>query len=60
MIQPRSSCTSILIGRKATADGSVMIGRNEDSKASWPKHFVVHPAKLPRNQPPLRQPKLAW
>ncbi|WP_462399645.1 C69 family dipeptidase [Lacticaseibacillus pantheris] len=45
MIQPRSSCTSILIGRKATADGSVMIGRNEDLKASWPKHFVVHPAQ---------------
>ena len=39
----RSSCTSILIGKKATADGSVMIGRNEDSKAAWPKRLVVHP-----------------
>lgn len=39
----RSSCTSILIGKHATADGSVMIGRNEDSKAAWPKHVIVHP-----------------
>ncbi|WP_203641261.1 C69 family dipeptidase [Levilactobacillus andaensis] len=40
-----SACTSILIGAKATMDGSVIIGRNEDAKAAWPKHFVVHPAK---------------
>lgn len=40
-----SACTSILIGAKASIDGSVMIGRNEDAKAAWPKHFVVHPAK---------------
>ncbi|WP_127848153.1 C69 family dipeptidase [Lacticaseibacillus hulanensis] len=40
----RSSCTSILIGKAATADGSVMIGRNEDSRSSWPKTVVVHPA----------------
>lgn len=40
----RSSCTSILIGKKASADGSVMIGRNEDSKSAWPKHMIVHPA----------------
>ncbi len=40
-----SACTSILIGRFASTDGSVMIGRNEDSKASWPKHFVVHAAQ---------------
>ncbi|NLR09182.1 MULTISPECIES: C69 family dipeptidase [Lactobacillaceae] len=40
-----SACTSILIGPKATTDGSVIIGRNEDAKAAWPKHFVVHPAR---------------
>lgn len=40
-----SACTSILIGAKASMDGSVIIGRNEDAKAAWPKHFVVHPAK---------------
>lgn len=38
-----SACTSILVGKKATIDGSTMIGRNEDAQASWPKHFVVHP-----------------
>ncbi|WP_125712526.1 C69 family dipeptidase [Companilactobacillus kedongensis] len=37
-----SACTSILIGKKATIDGSTIVGRNEDSQASWPKHFVVH------------------
>lgn len=40
-----SACTSILIGAKASMDGSVMIGRNEDAKAAWPKHFIVHPAQ---------------
>lgn len=38
-----SACTSILVGKKASIDGSVMIGRNEDAKSAWPKHFVVHP-----------------
>lgn len=35
----RSSCTSIIVGRKATNDGSIMIGRNEDSQTAWPKHL---------------------
>lgn len=39
----RSSCTSILIGRKASINGSVMIGRNEDSKTAWPKHLAFTP-----------------
>ncbi len=43
-MQTRSSCTSILIGKRASNDGSVMIGRNEDAKAAWPKHLVVRPA----------------
>ena len=43
MEHTRSSCTSILIGKHASVDGSVMIGRNEDAKASWPKHLVKHP-----------------
>ena len=37
-----SACTSILVGKKASLDGTIMIGRNEDAKAAWPKHFVVH------------------
>lgn len=40
-----SACTSILVGKKASISGSTMIGRNEDAKASWPKHFVVHEHK---------------
>lgn len=46
-----SACTSILIGPQATTDGSVIIGRNEDAKAAWPKHFVVHPAKTASTPP---------
>lgn len=37
-----SACTSILVGKKSSLDGTIMIGRNEDAKAAWPKHFVVH------------------
>lgn len=37
-----SACTSILVGKRASLDGSIMIGRNEDAKAAWPKHLVVH------------------
>ena len=42
MTNTLSACTSILIGKKASIDGSIMIGRNEDAKAAWPKHMVVH------------------
>ncbi|MFD1419414.1 C69 family dipeptidase [Lactiplantibacillus songbeiensis] len=42
---PYSACTSILIGKNATADGSTMIGRNEDSRSAWAKKFVVHAHK---------------
>ncbi|MGQ5708442.1 C69 family dipeptidase [Lactobacillus sp. PSON] len=38
----RSSCTSILIGKKASLSGSVMIGRNEDAKTAWPKHLAFN------------------
>src|SRR5699024_11968879 len=41
--QTLSACTSILVGKKATADGSTMIGRNEDCRSAWPKHMTVHP-----------------
>ena len=37
-----TACTSILIGKGASIDGTIMIGRNEDAKAAWPKHMVVH------------------
>ena len=38
----RSSCTSILIGKKASLNGSVIIGRNEDAKTAWPKHLAFN------------------
>lgn len=40
-----SACTSILVGKKAMADGSTIIARNEDSKSAWPKHLVIHKHK---------------
>ena len=56
MIKKLSACTSILIGKAASIDGTIMIGRNEDAKAAWPKRFVVHPVAalggvLPRKTP---------
>ncbi|KRM72690.1 C69 family dipeptidase [Lacticaseibacillus brantae] len=49
-MQTRTACTSILIGKSASADGSIMIGRNEDSKAAWPKHVVKHPESFDQAQ----------
>lgn len=47
----RYSCTSILIGKKASLNGSVIIGRNEDAKTAWPKHlaFNQHENKVKNN-----------
>lgn len=45
----RSSCTSILIGKKATVDGSVIIGRNEDAKTAWPKHLAFNQHQIKKN-----------
>lgn len=44
------SCTTILVGKKASCDGSTMIARNDDSGAGGytPKKFVV---VQPKNQP---------
>ncbi|MEG1745849.1 MAG: C69 family dipeptidase [Raoultibacter sp.] len=39
------ACTSILVGKKASLDGSTMIARTEDNThACMPKRFVVTPA----------------
>lgn len=43
MTKKFSSCTSILVAKKASIDHSIMIGRNEDAKAAWPKKMVIHP-----------------
>lgn len=41
------SCTTILVGKKATLDGATLIARNEDSSgdAANPQRFVVIDAK---------------
>lgn len=43
------ACTTILVGKKATADGSTIVARNEDfGHAFNPKRFiVVTPDKQP-------------
>ena len=46
------SCTTILVGRKASYDGSTMISRNDDSQSGkyTPKKFVVvHSEDQPRH-----------
>lgn len=45
MLKKRSSCTSILVGKDASLDGSTMIGRDEDSSYPvGPQAFTVRPA----------------
>lgn len=43
---PVSACTSVFAGKKATADGSVMVARNEDVSSAWAKHVKVFPRKV--------------
>ena len=38
------ACTTVLVGKKASQDGSTIIARNEDVDTAWAKHFIVHPA----------------
>ncbi len=39
------ACTTVLVGKDASVDGSTMIARNEDMKTAWDKRFVVYPEK---------------
>lgn len=50
-MKKRSECTTILVGKQASIDGSTMIARNEDGEAAFgPKRFVVvKPEEQPRN-----------
>ncbi|KRM30558.1 dipeptidase [Agrilactobacillus composti DSM 18527 = JCM 14202] len=46
----QSSCTAVLVGKKATVDGSTLIARNEDAAGGInPKRFIVmQPADQPQ------------
>ncbi|KRL98137.1 C69 family dipeptidase [Levilactobacillus hammesii] len=49
-----TACTTVLVGKKATVDGSTMIARNDDTfLALTPQRFYVHPAEHD-------QPKRTW
>lgn len=52
------SCTTILVGRKASYDGSTLVARNEDSGAGAysPKKFIV---VQPEEQPKIYKPVLS-
>jgi len=42
------ACTTILVGKKASYDGSTMIARNDDGFYDVKKLVVVDPKKQPR------------
>lgn len=37
------ACTTVLVGKDASVDGSTLIARNEDMGTAWAKHFYVRP-----------------
>ncbi len=37
-------CTSVIVGQKASSDGSLLFARSADSSALKAQHFVIHPA----------------
>ena len=42
------SCTTVLVGRKASNDGSTMVARTEDGHFDVKKMIVVNPKDQPR------------
>lgn len=38
------ACTTVLVGKDVSTDGSTIIARNEDMGSAWAKHFVVREA----------------
>lgn len=50
-MQNKDACTSIMVGKKASLDGSTYVCRNEDRvKAIEPKRFLVKPAVHDRHE----------
>ena len=57
------ACTTILVGKKASYDGSTIIARTEDSQSGdfTPKQFiVVNPEDQPRHYKFARQPNALY
>lgn len=42
---PSISCTTILVGAKASQDGSTIIARNDDNQPLLAQHYVIHPER---------------
>ncbi|MBR4798323.1 MAG: C69 family dipeptidase, partial [Oscillospiraceae bacterium] len=42
------SCTTVLVGKKASNDGSTMIARTDDGFFDVKKIVVIEPSKQPR------------
>ena len=36
------ACTSVFVGKDASATGKVLVARNEDYRAGWAKHFIMN------------------
>ena len=52
MEEKKASCTTILVGKNATYDGSTMMARTEDAGAGFfaeKKHVIVKPEDQPRH-----------
>lgn len=45
-LQALEACTTVIVGKGATVDGSTMIARNEDMGTSWAKYFMVRPGGI--------------
>lgn len=43
------ACTTIIVGRGASTDHSIMIARNVDSLSNKPVHFIYHPKSYNKN-----------
>lgn len=40
---PTNACTSVIVGKEVSVDGSIIISRNEDMSGAWTKKFIVVP-----------------
>lgn len=42
------ACTTIIVGKKATVDGSILVARNDDGPGITAVNFLYHPPKARR------------